>query len=159
MLPFSAGRVWTVWVQAYKADFEARGITRSDIVFDAPGHIAASQQILLLRGELGGGKSIVSDSIEGDLIAWAERSARSYEARRFVPPPRGPPPAQGSGPPPPPRLGGTSPSLAQGSNSGIIDDAFPPQPRLSLAALAEHGRLWSFCPLGCEMALREAARP
>jgi len=162
MVAHAAGARWTSWVDAYRTDFATRGITKEDVEFDAADHVQADEQVRLLHGSLSGGESLVLQAVEAELMSWSSSTALIYESSPALP-----------------RVSGGSENdsddehkdcTQDGRVSGLFgqgdeekadpsDPSVPAVPRLTVPQLVEHGRLWSFCPVGCSDRLADAARP
>ena len=166
MAEASAGLLWKELRDAYAAEFKKVGLVATSLPWQMGGYLDASEQVRLLRGHQAGGQSNISDAIEGKLEQFALRMQRVFQARqaplsaddgKHSRPPHSPPSnssssSSGLGRAPPPR-----PAL---SSALPGDDAPDPgaAPRLTVADIAEHARLWQFIPHGCEDHWRNANR-
>ena len=73
---------WDMWVAAYRQDFQLRGIVAGALAFERNGYLNARAQEWLLLGPLTpGGRSNVSDSVEGAFTAWIGQMTGHLAAR------------------------------------------------------------------------------
>ena len=165
MVEVVAGKLWPELRDHYSAEFTRTNVSADALPWQQGGYLDEKEQVRLLRGSLAGGESNIADAIEGKLEQFAARMQRVFQVRH-APAPRAAgdskhsrPPHSPTGtnlrlsparaPPPPPPLSPPRPDAAPDPD-GV--------PRLSLADIAEHARLWQFVPHGCEDHWRTANR-
>ena len=123
MAEASAGPLWKELRDAYAAEFKKVGLVATSLPWQLGGYLDAKVQVRLLRGPQSGGRSNISDAIEGKLEQFALRMQRVFQVRRA---PSSADDGKHSRPP-------HSPPTNSSSSSSGLGRAPPPRPAPSSA--------------------------